>query len=91
MKLSVLNFLRHLISHNKKLILLTAAYIILVFLYFQKLKKLKEEKQLKRKAILMYKLRLILKELEIEANFTLNIAFLKYKDKNMLNKEKKRD
>lgn len=36
-------------------------------------------------------MRIILREIAIEANFTLNVAFLKYKDKNMLNKEKKRD
>lgn len=27
----------------------------------------------------------------IEANFTLNVVYLKYKDKNMINKELKRD
>lgn len=32
-----------------------------------------------------------MQELIIEANFTLNVAFLKYKEKDMLNKQKKRD
>jgi hypothetical protein len=27
----------------------------------------------------------------IELNFTLNVVYLKYKDKNMINKEQKRD
>lgn len=37
------------------------------------------------------KIKTILKELEVDANFTLNYAYLKYKDKPMLEKTKKRD
>lgn len=37
------------------------------------------------------KVLIILKEIAIEANFSLNFSFLKFKDKALLNKDKKKD
>ena len=90
MKGGFISLLRTLFQGNKKLLFLLALNLILAFLYFQRQKLKKQAKLQQKLEANILKVRLLLKELAIEANFALNYTYLKYKEKALLNKDQKK-
>jgi hypothetical protein len=78
----------------KLLLLSTSAisFILLVYLFLKKKKEIEQKKQ--QKALVLReqseKFKVLLKELEIEASLSVSIAHIKYRDKNLMNKETKK-
>jgi len=68
-----------------------AAYLIIyIVMKTREEMRQKREKEDKRMKEMEGKVKIILKELEIEANFTLKFAFMKYQNKQVQNKDRKR-
>ena len=88
---TVLKVLRPLaIKQNKKFYILLLGILVALYIRF-----LKNKDKYKRKLVMKFiedhkKIRAILKELEVEANFMLNVAYLKYKDKSLLSSDHKK-
>lgn len=70
----------------------SVALLLILYIYLQRKKK--DQETLKRQEELLFqiteKVRLVLKEIEIEASLTLNVCYQKYRDKQLQNRETKR-
>ncbi|CDW84137.1 UNKNOWN [Stylonychia lemnae] len=86
----VFGFIRHIFANNKKVLFMIAVYVLTILIYRDLKRQKREKKILNKKLQLIRKIKVILQELMVEANFSLNVAFLKYKDKQLKNSEQKK-
>lgn len=89
MKFQLLRFLRQFLANDRKLLLLVGTLLIALLAYLKARQVANRNKKREKLNLTVGKVRKIMKELEIEANFVLNFAHLKYKDKPLLIMENK--